>query len=107
MGVFERLVGLGSLDCFEAPLVCEHVALPISSGGVTLISSKVIVPTAYLRNWALVTPIIVSKFLLDFCMFLLKVISVSNLRPLPFQAHLKSMQELLPPGAVTCVPPFE
>jgi hypothetical protein len=42
-------VGLGSLDYFEAPLVCQHVALPISSGGVVLISSKVIAPTACLR----------------------------------------------------------
>jgi hypothetical protein len=107
MGVFERLVGPCSLDCFEAPLVCQHVALSISSGGVALISLKVIVPTTYLRSWALVTPIITSKFLLDFCLFLLKVIGVNNLRPLPFQAHLRSTQELLPPGVVACVPPFE
>jgi len=107
MGIFEKLVGPGSLDYFKAPLVCQQVALPISSGGVALISSKVIDPTAYLRSWALVTPIIASKFLLDFCLFLLKVIGVSNLRPLLFQAHLRSTQELFPPRAIACVPPFE
>jgi hypothetical protein len=107
MGVFERLVGPCSLDCFEAPIVCQHVALPISSGSITLISSKVIDPTTYLRSWALVTPIIASKFLLDFCLFLLKVIGVSNLRPLLFQVHLRLTQELLPPKSIACVPPFE
>ncbi len=91
MGVFERLLGPGSLECFEAPLVCQHVALPISNGGVVLISLKVIAPITYLRSWALVAPIICSKFLLDFCLFLLKVIGVSNLGPFSFQVHLRSM----------------
>jgi hypothetical protein len=33
MGVFERLLGLGSLECFEALLVHQHVVFPNSSGG--------------------------------------------------------------------------
>ncbi len=72
-----------------------------------LISSNVITSVTYLKSWALVTPIIASRFLLDLYSFLLKVIGVSSLRPFPFQAHLKSTRKLLPPGAITCVPPFE
>jgi hypothetical protein len=49
-----------------------------------LISLEVITPIAYLKNWALVGPIIASKFLLDFCLFLLEVIDISNLGPFPF-----------------------
>ncbi len=65
------------------------MALPIFIGGVGLISMKVIVPTAYIGNQALVALVIVSKFLLDFHPFLLEVIG--SLRPFLFQAHLKSM----------------
>ncbi len=50
-------------------LVYRQVILPISSGGIRLISSKVIALIAYLGSWALVTFIIASKFLLDFSSF--------------------------------------
>jgi hypothetical protein len=57
------------------------VVLPISSGGVWLISSKVITLTAYLGNWAIIALVITYKFLLDFHPFLLEAIGVSNSRP--------------------------
>jgi hypothetical protein len=47
MGIFERFLGLGSLECPEAFLVYQQVAFPICSGVVQLISLKVIAPTAY------------------------------------------------------------
>jgi hypothetical protein len=50
MGVFERLLDLGSLECPEALLIHQHVTFLISSGGVRLISSKVIAPIDYLGS---------------------------------------------------------
>ncbi len=67
------------------------MTFPISSGGVRLISSKVIVLVTYLESWALVALVITSKFLLDFCLFLLEAIGVNSLGPLLFQVHLRSM----------------
>jgi predicted neutral ceramidase superfamily lipid hydrolase len=83
------------------------VALPISSGGIWLISFKVIVEVAYLGSWVLVPHVITSKILLDFCPFLLEIIVVNNLRPLFFLIHLRLVQKFLPLKATTCVPPFE
>jgi hypothetical protein len=97
MEVFERFLGPSSLECLEAPFVPWHVVLLIYSGGIRLISSKVIVPFTYLRSWALVIIVIVSRFLLDSCPFLLEAIGVNGLGPFLFQAHIRLMQELLPP----------
>ncbi len=77
MGIFERLLGSGSLECLEALLVCRHVVLPVCSGGIRLISLKVIVLVAYLGSWTLVTFVITSRFLLE-------VIGVNSSRPFPF-----------------------
>jgi hypothetical protein len=64
MGIFDIFLGSNSLECPKAPLVhWQMVLLPIFSGGVGLISLKVIAPIACLKSWALVAPIIVSKFL--------------------------------------------
>ncbi len=90
MGILERLLGLGSLECFDTPLVCQQLVLFISYGVISLISSKVITLATYLGGWALIALVIASKFLLDFRMFLLEAISASNLGPLLFQAHLAS-----------------
>ncbi len=57
--------GSGSLKCPKAFLVRQQVAFPISNGAVGLISTKVIAPTTYLRKWALMAPIITSRFSLD------------------------------------------
>ncbi len=101
MGIFEKLLGLGPLECPKALLIHQQVALPISSGGIGFISLEFIVLAIYLGSWALITLVIASKFLLDSHSFLLEAIGVSNLWPFPFQAHLKLTQEL---GATTCVP---
>jgi hypothetical protein len=74
---------------------------------VSLISSEVIVPIAYLGSWTLVALVIASKFLLDSHLFLLEAIGASNLGPLLFQAYLASMRKLLPLKATTCVPSYE
>jgi hypothetical protein len=69
---------------------------PIFSGGVGLIFLEVIILATYLKSWALVAPIIASRFLLDSQPLLLKAIGASNSRPFPFQTHLRSMWKLLP-----------
>jgi hypothetical protein len=107
MEVFEKLLGLGSLECLEAPLVHQQVAFPISSGGIGLISLEVIAQTAYLKSWALVALVTISRFLLNSHMFLLEVKGVNNSSPLPFYTHLKLTHGLLPLRASTCVPPLE
>jgi hypothetical protein len=50
MGIFEKLLGSGSLKCPEAFLVHQHMAFPISSGGMGLISLEFIVLAIYLGN---------------------------------------------------------
>jgi hypothetical protein len=57
------------LECFKPPIVCWQVALPSFSGGIGLISSKVIALAAYLGSWALIVPIITFRFLLVFVYF--------------------------------------
>jgi hypothetical protein len=106
MGVFWRLLHPNSLECHKTPIIYHWVVLSISNGGIRLISSKIITPTTYMGSWVLATPIITSKFLLDFCMFLLKAKGVSNLGLLIFQVHLKSTRNCFPLKVVICVPFF-
>jgi hypothetical protein len=72
LGIFESLLGASPFECLEAFLVRQHVAFPISSGGIGLISLKVIAIIAYLRSWALITHVKASKFLLNSCSFLFR-----------------------------------
>jgi hypothetical protein len=61
---------------------------------------------AYLGSWALVAPIITTRFLLDSHPLLLKVIGARISNIFPIQAHLKSTCKLLPLDVVIYVPPF-
>jgi hypothetical protein len=83
------------------------VALPISSGGIQLISLKVLAQVTYLGSWALVVHGIASRVFFYLCPFLLEMIVVSNLRPLLFLIHSRLVQKFLRLRATTCVPPFE
>ncbi len=46
--VFGNFLGLGSLECPKVPLVRQQASLPISRGGVGLVSIEVIVLATYL-----------------------------------------------------------
>jgi hypothetical protein len=83
VGVFERLLGLGSLEYPEAPLIHRHVIFPISSGGIGLIYIEVIALATYLGSWALTTLVITFRFLLVYCSFLLEAIGVNGSGPFP------------------------
>jgi hypothetical protein len=78
-----------------------------SSSGVGFISFEAIVLIAYCGNWAFITPINVSKFLIDFCLFLLEALMVSNLGLFSSLTHLRLAQELHPKVVVLCIPPFK
>ncbi len=57
------------------------MALPISSGGIRLISFEFTVLLVDLGNWALIAHVIAFRFLLDSHPFLLEVIGVNNSFP--------------------------
>jgi hypothetical protein len=50
MKVFEKKLGLNSLECLETHLVFHQVVFPIFNEGVRLISSKIIALITYLGN---------------------------------------------------------
>ncbi len=79
-----------SLDCPQAPLVCQHVILPIFSGD-QLHFHRAHCIVAYLGSWALIAPIIAAKFLLNYHTFLLEMIGANDFGPFLFQIHLKLM----------------
>ncbi len=95
--LFGKLLRLGFLECPEVPLVHQQASLPISKSGVSLVSLKVIALVAYLGDWKLVTLIVELKILQDDYPFLLGVIRANSSGPLPFQVHLRSTCDLLPP----------
>jgi hypothetical protein len=105
--IFYKHLGLCSLQCLHAFLVHWKVALPIFSGGIWPISLKLITQIAYMWSWALVAHVITSRFLLDFCPFLLKMIVVNNIRLLISLIHVRLVQKQFPLKVATCVPPFE
>ncbi len=69
-----------------------------------LISYEVITPIAYFGNWALIALIVMSKFLIDSCMYLLDVIKVNNLGLFSFQAHLRHTKASSYGGGVVRIP---
>jgi hypothetical protein len=89
MGVFEKLLGLGSLESLEAFLLCQLVAIPIFNDNIRLISLEVIVPTIYLSYWAIIALITIFRLLLDLRSFFFEAIGVSSLGSFLFQAHLR------------------
>jgi len=52
-----------------------HTSFPITFGGVKLISTSTITPTTYLKSWALVVSIIIARFMIDQCPFLLEALA--------------------------------
>jgi len=85
MGIFERLLCLGSLKCFGVFIVYQHVILLVlKGGGIRLIFLEVIVLIVYLGSWALMIIIIILKFLLNFHLLKLKLIGCEQFRAFPF-----------------------
>jgi hypothetical protein len=76
--MFRHLLGLGSFDNPEKPLVHKQGSLPMIFGGVEFILTSTIAPTTYLGSWALVVSIIVVRFMVDHRPFLLEALAQVN-----------------------------
>ncbi len=96
-----------SFDSLERLLAHKQASLPITFDGVGFISTSTITPIAYLGNWAFVVSIIVVRFMVDQCIFLLRALARIDNNTFHFQQQLKAACDLLPPPASACFPPFE
>jgi len=77
-----RSLGNSWVKCFGLLTGAISVSIGfflIFHGWKIFISIKFIVLRAYLRYWALVAPIIIAKFLLDYHPYLLETINANNL----------------------------
>jgi hypothetical protein len=68
-------LGPKSFNNLEGLLVREQTFLLITFNGFELILMTVIIPTTYLRSWALVVSIIVDRFMVYQCPFLLEALT--------------------------------
>ncbi len=73
--VFGRLLGPRFFNNLERPLAYKQTSFPIIIGGINLILIATINPTTYLRNWALITLIIMTRFMFDQHPFLFKALT--------------------------------
>ncbi len=73
--MFGHLFGLRSFHSPKGFLACKQASLSITFNGIGLILTSTIAPIAYLRNWALITVVIVIRFMVDQCPFLLEVLT--------------------------------
>jgi hypothetical protein len=64
-------------------------------------------PSSILDELKVYRLIIASKFSPNGCPFLLGAIRDNNSNPIPFQAHLRWVHDLLPPTTQTSILPFE
>jgi hypothetical protein len=105
--MFRHLLGPRSFDSLEGPLICEQASLPITFGGVGLLSTSTITLIVYLGSWALVASIIIVRFIVDQHPFLFKALAQIGNNTFPFQQHFKVAFDLLPPPTHACFLPFE
>jgi hypothetical protein len=73
--MFGHLLGLGSFDGLEGPLVCKQTTFPITFGGIGPISTSTITQVAYLGNWAFIVLIITIRFMVDQHPFLFEILA--------------------------------
>ncbi len=105
--VFGTLLGPRSFDNLERPLAHKQASLRIIFKGVELISTSIIAPIVYLRNWALVVSVIVVKFMVDQWLFFLEALARVNNNTFRFQQHIKITCDILSPPIHACFLPFE
>jgi hypothetical protein len=105
--MFRRLLGLKCFDNLERPLAYKETSLPITFCGIGFILTTTIASTTYLKNWALIASIIVVRFMVDQCPFLLEALTQVDNNTFPFQQHFKVTCDFLPPPTHACFPLFE
>jgi hypothetical protein len=94
-------------DSPKGPLVHKQTSFPITFDGVGFILTSTITAIVYLKSWALGVLVIVVRFMVDQCPFLLKALTPIDNNTFPFQQHLRATCDLLPPLACARLPPFE
>ncbi len=82
--IFRHLLGLGSFDSLKGSLACKHACFPIAFSGIRLIPIATIALATYLKNWAHVVSIIIVKFIVNQCPFLLKALTIVDNNTFPF-----------------------
>jgi hypothetical protein len=105
--VFGRLLCPRSFDNSKRPLAHKKTFLSITFDGIGFMLTATIAPSTYLGNWALVTSIIATRFMVDQCHFLLEALTRVDNNTFPFQQHFKMACDLLLPLIHTCFPSFE
>jgi len=105
--VFECLLGPRSFDSPKRPLARKQALLPIIFDGIRVIPTTTITPIAYLEGWVLITLIIVTRFMVDHCPFLLEALARVDNNTFSFQQHFKVACDLLPPPIRMCFLLFE
>jgi len=78
---FDNLKRILAFDNLKRVLAYKQVFLPITFGGIKLISMATITLVTYLGNWALVVSIIFVTFMVDQGPFLLKALHESTITP--------------------------
>jgi hypothetical protein len=73
--VFGWLLDPRSFDNPKGPLARKQASLPITFDGIGLIMTSTIAPIAYLGSWALVTSVVVGRFMVDQHFFLLEALA--------------------------------
>jgi hypothetical protein len=84
-------------DSLKRPIVEKQVFLLITFGGIEFILIINIIPTTYLRNWALVASIIVVSFMINQYPFLFEALAQIN-NIFLFHQHFKVACDFLPPS---------
>jgi hypothetical protein len=62
MHICVNIMGPGSWESFQGPLAKCQVRLPISFGGMGLLSMEDCAPYVFLRSWVLMVPYLCSRF---------------------------------------------
>jgi len=105
--VFRQLLGLGSFDNLKRPLAYKQASFPMTFDGIRFIPMATFAPIIYLRSWAFVASIIVTRFMVDQCPFLFETLAQIDNNTFLFHQHLKVANDFLSPLVRTCLPSFE
>jgi hypothetical protein len=91
-------MGLGFWEFFQGPLMRCQAQLPISFGGIGLLSIRDCAPFAFLRRWALVLVYLCSKFHIFDKPILEEYVYQVERGPHMFQSCLRVAQDGFPPA---------
>jgi hypothetical protein len=105
--VFGHLLGPRSSNSLIGPLIRKQIYLPIAFNGIGFISTTTIALTTYLMSWALVTLIIVVRFMVDQHPFLFDALTQVDNDTFFFQQHLKATCDFLSPSICMCLTLFD